>query len=364
MHFDTRLFTIISITLIINIIPNFGYYSDDHSYLSLIEFNRGGSSTNVILSSPHGGFLGANVSSKKLGKSVHNETSTTTLWPLPIAGCYNDTIKQCVYAYKDCLKLANTILSYHPDARCIIDRSSTLSMYLLTKAIAKTFVSHYQPYTILNKLTRQYVDPTEDLVVGTFLLESAIRVYIDYHRFIAMAKEAIRSPLRGLFIEFVFHRNSQTVQLGYGFDPLHSSHMGKPSESTMKELISRSGPRSIIGNNSLGYFLNLNGFDSVIPIEHSKQQRSIKYRLSTYSTRMHGDRRFNAILFSYPIERLRTHSLEQEAARIAKAIEQFIQINNIKLLSSFASSLLPVNLITNLLLLFLSQSSVILYIYH
>ncbi|CAF0829624.1 unnamed protein product [Rotaria sp. Silwood1] len=363
MHFDTRLFIFIIIN-IINVRPNFGQYSDDQSYLSSIEFNRGGSLTNLIFSSPHGGFLGANLTLKKLGKSLNNETLTTILWQLPVAGCYNDSLKQCVYTLKDCLQSNNKILSYHPDARCVIDRSSTLSMYLLTKAIAQSFVSHYHPYTILNKLTRQYVDPAEDLPRGTFLLESAIRAYIDYHRLIAIAKEAIRSPSRGLFIEFVFHRNSQTIQLGYGFDPLYPSTMGKPSESTMHELISRSGPSVIIGNNSLGYFLRLNGFEYVIPMEQSQQQRQIRYRLSTYSTRMHADQRFNAILFSYPIERLRKHSIDQEAKRIAKAIEQFIQTNNIKILSSFASSLLSVNRIMWLCVLFLSQSFTMLYISH
>ncbi|CAF4116979.1 unnamed protein product, partial [Rotaria magnacalcarata] len=280
----------------------FGQYADDQSYLSSIEFHRGGNATNLIFSSPHGGFLGANLTLKK---SSNNETLSTILTQLPVAGCYNDTVKQCVYTLKDCLKSSNKTISYHADARCVIDRSSTLSMYLLTRSIAKAFASHHHPFTILNKLTRQYVDPAENLLLGTFLLESAIRVYFDYHRLIAMAKEAIRSPSRGLFIEFIFHRHSQTVQLGYGFDPFSSSSLSKPLESTMRELISRSGPSVIIGNNSLTYFLMLNGFDYVIPMEQSQQQRQIRYRLSTYSTRMHADQRFNAILFSYPIERLR-----------------------------------------------------------
>ncbi|CAF1945965.1 unnamed protein product [Rotaria magnacalcarata] len=338
----------------------FGQYADDQSYLSSIEFHRGGNATNLIFSSPHGGFLGANLTLKK---SLNNETLSTILTQLPVAGCYNDTVKQCVYTLKDCLKSSNKTISYHADARCVIDRSSTLSMYLLTRSIAKAFASHHHPFTILNKLTRQYVDPAENLLLGTFLLESAIRVYFDYHRLIAMAKEAIRSPSRGLFIEFIFHRHSQTVQLGYGFDPFSSSSLSKPLESTMRELISRSGPSVIIGNNSLTYFLMLNGFDYVIPMEQSQQQRQIRYRLSTYSTRMHADQRFNAILFSYPIERLRKHSIEKEAKRIAKAIEQFIQTNNIKILSSCASPSLSANRIMWLFLLFLSQSCTILYNY-
>ncbi|CAF3938725.1 unnamed protein product [Rotaria magnacalcarata] len=338
----------------------FGQYADDQSYLSSIEFHRGGNATNLIFSSPHGGFLGANLTLKK---SSNNETLSTILTQLPVAGCYNDTVKQCVYTLKDCLKSSNKTISYHADARCVIDRSSTLSMYLLTRSIAKAFASHHHPFTILNKLTRQYVDPAENLLLGTFLLESAIRVYFDYHRLIAMAKEAIRSPSRGLFIEFIFHRHSQTVQLGYGFDPFSSSSLSKPLESTMRELISRSGPSVIIGNNSLTYFLMLNGFDYVIPMEQSQQQRQIRYRLSTYSTRMHADQRFNAILFSYPIERLRKHSIEKEAKRIAKAIEQFIQTNNIKILSSCASPSLSANRIMWLFLLFLSQSCTILYNY-
>jgi hypothetical protein len=85
MHFDTRLFIII-----INLTFCFSQYSDDQSYLSLVEFNRGGSSTNLILSSPHGGFLGANLTSKNTGKSPNNES----LWQLPIAGCYNDVCIQ------------------------------------------------------------------------------------------------------------------------------------------------------------------------------------------------------------------------------------------------------------------------------
>jgi hypothetical protein len=108
----------------------------------------------------------------------------------------------------------------------------------------------------------------------------------------------------------------------------------------MNELISRSGPSVILGNNSFGYFLQYHGFQSVIPLEQtSSQQRQIEYRLSTYSTRMHADQRFNAILFSYPIERLRKYSIKQEALRIAKAIERFVQTNNIKPISSSASTI-------------------------
>ena len=187
-------------------------------------------------------------------------------------------------------------------------------MYSLTKAIAESFPSHYHPFTILNKLTRQYVDPAEDLLAGTFLLESATRVYIDYHRFIAMAKEAIRPPSRGLFIEFVFHKNSQTVQLGYGFEPSRSSIVSKPFQSTITELISRSGPSVIIGNNSFGYFLHRNGFQHVIPFEQQRQL-NIVYHYTTHI-------RFNNLSFySY-------HTFKR--TRIAMLIQQFIQTNNIK----------------------------------
>jgi hypothetical protein len=360
MHFDTSL-SFVYFVFITDFLLCFCQYSDDQSYLSLIEFNRGGPSTNVILSSPHGGFLGANITSKNGGKSSVNEIPTTTLLQLPIGGCYNNTLDRCVYTLRDCLRSDNDNndkISFHPDARCIIDRSSTSAMHSLTNAIAESFSSHYRPFTILNKLTRQYVDPAEDLLAGTFLVESAIRAYIDYHRLIAMAKEAIRPPSRGLFIEFVFHKNSQTVQLGYGFEPSRSSFVSKPSQSTINELISRSGPSIIRGNNSFGYFLHRNGFQHVIPLD---QQRQIDYRFSTHSTRTHADQRFNAILFSYPIERLRTHTVKLEAVRIAKAIEQFIQTNNIKPISS--SSLLCTNSIM-IWLLFLSQSFSTIYTYH
>ncbi|CAF0878488.1 unnamed protein product [Rotaria sp. Silwood1] len=336
MHFDTRLF-IVHFIFITNFIC-FSQYTDEQSYLSLVEFNRGGPSTNVILSSPHGGFLGAGFTSKKAGKTLANEVSLEPPVQLPIGGCYNNTLDRCVYTLRDCLRSDGDNgdkMTFHPDARCILDRSSTSAMHSLTKAIAEAFPSAYRPYTVLNKLTRQYVDPAEDILTGTFLLESSTRVYIDYHRLIAISKEAIRPPSRGLFIEFVFHKNSQTVQLGYGFEPSSSSMVSKPSQSTITELVSRSGPSAIKGNNSFGYFLHHNGFQYVIPMEH---QRQTKYRLSTHSTRMHADQRFNAILFSYPIERLRTHTLKLEAVRIAKAIEQFIHANNIKPIS--ASSIL------------------------
>jgi hypothetical protein len=361
MHFDTRLLVTYFI-LINNFIVCFCQYSDEQSYLSLIEFNRGGPSTNLILSSPHGGFRGANLTSKNGQKPSKEDFSTAPLLQLPIGGCYNNTLDRCVYTLRDCLRSDindGDKISFHPDARCIIDRSSTSAMYSLTKAIAESFSSHYRPFTILNKLTRQYVDPAEDLLAGTFLLESATRVYMDYHRFIAMAKEAVRPPSRGLFIEFVFHKNSETVQLGYGFESSRSSTVNKPLQSTITELILRSGSSVIQGNNSFGYFLYKNGFPYVTPLE---QQRQTEYRLSTHSTRTHADQRFNAILFSYPIERLRTHTLKLEAVRIAKAIEQFIQTNNIKAISS--SSLTSVNPFILLLLLFLSQFVSIMYNYY
>ncbi|CAF0876966.1 unnamed protein product [Adineta ricciae] len=339
MHSDTRLVFLISI-IFNGFTPYFCQYSDHESYLSLIEFNRGGSATNLILSSPHGGFLGANSTIKSAGKSFRGETISTKLEQLPVAGCYNDTLDRCVYTIQDCLKHDGTKVFHRSDARCLTNRGSSLSMYLLTKAISEAIALPYRPYTILNKLARQYVDPAEDLLIGTFLIESATRVYSDYHRLIAMAKEAIRAPLRGLFIELIFHQHSQTVQLGYGYDPLRSSVVNKPTQSTINELVSRSGPSIILGNNSFGYFLRLNGFPHIIPLEQAQQQRQNSYRVSTYSTRMHADQRFNALVLSYPIERLRTNSIQLEAKRIAKAIEQFMLKNNIKSLSSSSSSTL------------------------
>lgn len=343
MHFDTRLLIQYYI-LIYKLILCLCQYSDEQSYLSLIEFHRGGPSTNLIFSSPHGGFLGANLTSKKASKSSSNDLPLAPLIQLPIGGCYNNTLDRCVYTLRDCLRSDGDHdqdkVSFHPDARCIIDRSSTSAMYSLTKAIAETFSAQYRPFTVLNKLTRQYVDPAEDLLAGTFLQESATRVYMDYHRLIAMAKEAIRPPMHGLFIEFVFHKNSQTVQLGYGIDPTRSIGTMKSIQSTVVDLISRLGPNIIKGNQSFGHFLHQNGFSHVIPFE---QTRHIEHRLSSHSTRTHAGNRFNAILFSYPIERLRTHTIKMEAIRIAKAIEQFIQINNIRSHSSSSSSFTSMN---------------------
>lgn len=321
MHFDTRLLFF----FLLQVSRYSGQHPDHQIYLSLIDFHRGGNSTNLILTSPHGGFLGANLTFK---------SNSFIFEQLPVAGCYNDTLKQCLYISKDCLTSQRDKVTQRVDARCLVDRSSTLSMYLLTKLIAESFHPSFRPYTILNKVTRQYVDPAEDLPRGTFLIESATRIYIYYHRLIAMAKEAITPPTRGLLIEFVFHKNSQTIQLGYGYNPLRSSMINKPNHTTMNELITRSGPSVILGNNSFGYFLRQQGFASVIPLEPISPTKSPTYRLESYSTRMHADQRFNTILFSYPIERLRKHLMNQEALRIAKAIEQFIRMNNIKPLSS------------------------------
>lgn len=359
MHFDTRLF-FIHFVFITKLTCNC-QYSDEQSYLSLVEFNRGGSLTNIILSSPHGGFLSADLAHKKLGKTSVNALTTESLEQLPAGGCYNNTLDRCVYTLRDCLgpnNGDNIKNSYQPDARCVIDRSSTSAMHTLTKSIAAAFQPPYRPFTILNKLTRQYVDPAQDLLIGTFLVESSIRVYMDYHRLIAMAKEAIRSQSHGLFIEFIFHRDSQAIQIGYGFEPKSMSTVSRSSQSTITQFVLRSGPSVITGNKSLGYFLSRNGFQHVIPLA---EKRQIKYRLSSHSTRTHADQRFNAILFSYPIERLRTHALHQEAMSIAKAIEQFNEINNIKPISG--SSLLYVNSIL-MLLLFASQSFSNMYICH
>ena len=337
MHFDTRLFHVVLILAHHFLAPCSSQYSDDQSYLSLVEFHRGGPSTNLIFASPHGGFLGANLTLKKPGKPSTDAASSSPLLQLPIGGCYNNTLDRCVYTIRDCLRSDSSDggrVTFHADARCITDRSSTASMNSLTQAIADACASQSRPFLVLNKLTRQYIDPAEDLLVGTFLLESATRVYIDYHRFIAMAKEAIRSRSRGLFIEFVFHRNSQVVQLGYGLDYNRSSIVKKPSQSTINDLILRSGSNVIRGNTSLGYFLHRQGFPKVVPLE---QHHAALVRSSTHSTRSHADQGFNAILFSYPIERLRTHSIKHEATRIAKAIEQFVQINHMRTTSSASS---------------------------
>ena len=322
MHYDARLIINLFLHLVIVTKISICRYSDDESYLSLIEFHRGNSSSSLIIASPHGGFLGPNLT------IVNGEHLKIPLQRLPVTGCYDDELEKCVYNYKDCLKADGEKVTFHGDARCvIIERSSSPTMFVLTKAIFDAFPSNNRPFLISNKLTRQYVDPTEDLALGTFLLENSMRSYMDYHRLIAISKEAMRSSLRNLFIEFVFHRKSLAVHLGYGFDPARPPPVGPPTKSTVQELISRSGPNIIFGNRSFSYFLHLNGFNQVIPFESQRQHSS---RLSTFSTRMHGDQHVNAILFSYPIERLRNNSVRDEAFRIVKAIDQFMYTNNIK----------------------------------
>ena len=345
MHCDTRLLFFLSyLTFLI------AHDTDEQSYHSFIEFHRGGDLTKLILASPHGGFLGSNQLTGKYGQSTMMNTASSLLLPLPIGGCYNITLDRCVYNLQECLRanIEDTEKpSFQPDARCMLDRSSTSAMYSLTKSIAETFSIRYRPYTILNRLTRHYVDPAEDLTLGTFLFESATRVYMDYHRLIAMSKEAIRSESSGLFIEFTFHQDSETIQLGYGFDVSRTSLFWKQNHTTIWDLLSRSGSNIVRDNRSLSYFLHKNGFEHVIPLDHQYRHRHhqqsqlpsypVHYRTSTHSTRAHADTHFNAILFSYPIERLRTHSIKLEASRITKAIEQFMVTNRIQLRSSSLS---------------------------
>ena len=154
MHFDTRLLGV-NFVLIVNCICNC-QLSIDQSYLSFVEFNRGGSSTNIILSSPHGGFLGADTISRKPQKYSLYGSLTAPLVQLPIGGCYNNTLERCIYTLRDCLRPDSdnsAKISFHPDARCVIDRSSTPAMYSLTKSIAEAFSPATRPFTIFNKLT-------------------------------------------------------------------------------------------------------------------------------------------------------------------------------------------------------------------
>jgi hypothetical protein len=350
MHFDTRLL-IYSLT-IVDIVVFSIEHADDQSYLSLIEYHRGSSFTSLIVTSPHGGFLGSNLTLTETRFVTNRKPLSISLPMLPVAGCYSNELGRCIYTVSHCQRAHNGELSFHGDARCMLkSRISTSAMYWLTKAITDAFIPSQRPFVILNKLTRQYVDPAEDLLPGTFLLESAVRVHTDYHRLIAMAKESIRTYSLGLLIEFVFHQGSLTVQLGYEFDSGRLPTVSRSVQSTINELLLRCGSSVIIGNNSLAYYLRLNGFDDVVPWyeEHNAS------RQSTYSTRIHADRQFNAILFSYPIERLRTHSLRQEAIRIAKAIEAFMYTNKIQRHSSSFASLSSANSIcVCMLLLFAS----------
>ena len=166
---------------------------------------------------------------------------------------------------------------FHPDARCMIDRSSTTMIHLLAKAIAASFSSPYRPFTILNKLSRHCVDPAEDLLIGTFLLESATRVYMDYHRLVAMAKESIRWLTCGLFIELVFHSNSQTVQLGYGFEPNLIPMIKQSFQSIISDWITQFDLGIIRTSNFLGYFLHAMVFDQPF------QSNTCRSTISCYS---------------------------------------------------------------------------------
>ncbi|CAF0850905.1 unnamed protein product [Didymodactylos carnosus] len=346
MHFDTSLIILLSFKIrtcimynIFRLIFFIQFISCDYdevSFMSLIDYNRGDYS-NLILSSPHGGFLGANI---------------TMLQKLPNAGCYNNSLQRCVYTERDCLRLdINGSFIFQSDARCVNERTSTSQMFYLTLAIANEYktLTNHRPYTILNRLTRQYLDPAEDLLMGTFLLENATRLYMDYHRLIAMSKESIKSRYsRGLMIEFIFHKYSQTIHLGYGYSHHEwKTHNYNLSKSTIMELLVRKvDPTSVIvGNHSLSHFLQLVGFQHVIPSlrKQNSDEHIIKYRPSTYSTEIHSCKtlggRINSILFSYPIERLRSHSLNMEASRIAQAVHNFINANDMKLLSSNAYSI-------------------------
>lgn len=332
MHFDTRLLIVYFLSaLSIDFVQSL---SRDQIYQRFIEFHRGEKQTHLILSSPHAGFLGANLTD-------FNEKSTRVQeWRrLPTAGCYKNSFDRCFYTIHDCLKSPNDDdYSLTADARCLIDRSSSPTMYALTKSIFNSFTRNIRPYLILNKLTRQFVDPAEDLPLGTFLMEDSVRTYADYHRLISMAKEAIFSNRSSiLMIEFVFHRKSSTIYLGYGYDPTQSFIKTRRIQSTVNDLILKFGSNVVLGNRSLSYFLKVHGFKRVLPWN---QTVPVDARLSTYSTRFHSDPNCNTILFSYPIERLRTHSIRNEAQRIAKAIEDFMTVNQIQArLSSSSSSL-------------------------
>ena len=326
MHFDTRLLLIFC-QLFSYLYLCVSQHGDDQSFQSTIEFHRGGNLTQLILASPHGGFLGANLTTNQRTLSTSKDGNSVSWRRLPVAGCYSEILDRCVFTIEDCFKSDGENRSFRTDARCMTDRSSSPTMYTLAKSIADAFIVPHRPYIVLNRLTRQYVDPAEDLPLGTFLVENSIRSYMDYHRLISLAKEGIRSSSSCFFIEFVFHKNSQTVLLGYGHDTTRPLATNRLVQSTMNGLLLQYGVSVINGNRSLAHFLRLNGFERIYPFEQSK---FVEHRRSTYSTRMHSDQHCNAILFSYPIERLRTHSINREAIRIAKAIESFLRTNQIQ----------------------------------
>ena len=90
----------------------------------------------------------------------------------------------------------------------MIDRSSSSTQFSLTETIAESLSPHYCPFTFLNNLTRFHVALAKYPLVAMFLLECLTRLYLNYHRLIAIATKATRPPTCALFIELVFPKHS------------------------------------------------------------------------------------------------------------------------------------------------------------
>ncbi|KAJ7386626.1 hypothetical protein OS493_008777 [Desmophyllum pertusum] len=274
---------------------------------------------NLILTAPHGGNL--NPSTQINGES----------WPYRQRyGCKESDGGCCSWTH------SCGITSTDCEARIPND--------LYTRGIARDIadgikaITGFRPHVVYNMLKRSKLDANRDIHEATFLIPDAIIAHQDYNNFISQARSAITG--RGLLLDI--HGQShlpERTELGYLISGYNlNKGVYNIDESSIRSLGKhwRCGSNRacfkefILGDRSLGHFMNQQGLGAV-PSPRNKKPNRAKYFSGGYTVKKYGSRaggEIDAIQMEFAKTfRKGWGKNSQNRHRVVRAILSFLNLN-------------------------------------
>lgn len=199
------------------------------------------------------------------------------------------------------------------------------------------FVTGFRPHVVYNNLHRSRLDANREINEATLDVPDAIVAYQNYTRFIEKAKASISG--RGLLLDIHGHRHQRT-QLGYLISKARlKSGDYRAEDTSIKSLVQQwcvegededvpCFKNFIIGDRSLGYFLDQEGVTAV-PSPLARDPGDETYFSGGFTVRTYGSRNgghIDAIQMEFP-RVLRNEWGNATKFQVASAVLSFFKLN-------------------------------------
>ncbi|KAJ7386625.1 hypothetical protein OS493_008776 [Desmophyllum pertusum] len=288
-------------------------YTELWGFKNYTKYEPGHKNTNIIITVPHGGNLYPSKQSNGEG------------WPYRQRyGCKASDGRCCSWTHS--CGLTST------DCKAVIRNDKYTLVIARDIADGIEEITGFRPHVVYNMLRRSKLDASRDIHEATFLIPDAIIAYQDYNNFISQARSAITG--RGLLLDI--HGQShlpERTELGY---LISRNNLNNGRYSVEQTSIRSLGERwcgtnkacfkeLILGDRSLGYFMNQQGLQAV-PSPQNKKPNKAKYYRGGYTAKKYGSRDrgdIDAIQMEFPTTFRKRWGTDSEN-RVVRAIFSFL----------------------------------------